>query len=79
MTVILDARKMDEKAGAHAYLKKIFSFPDYYGNNLDALYDCLSEMEAVNFIILHEDEAQNYYPKILSVFEDLPDAQICHM
>ena len=79
MTVILDARKMDERAAAHEYLKKIFSFPDYYGNNLDALYDCLSEMQKLNIIILHEGEADNYYPRVLSVFEDLQDAQIYHI
>ena len=79
MTAVLDARKMDEKTSAHEYLKRIFSFPDYYGNNLDALYDCLSEMNAANIIILHEDEAQNYYPKVLSVFEDLSDVKIYHI
>ena len=27
------------KNDGHKYLKKVFDFPDYYGNNLDALYD----------------------------------------
>ena len=28
----------------HNYLKKQLNFPDYYGENLDALYDCLTEI-----------------------------------
>ena len=27
----------------HNYLKEVLNFPDYYGKNLDALYDCLTE------------------------------------
>ena len=26
----------------HAYLKSQFDLPEWYGNNLDALYDCLT-------------------------------------
>ena len=76
MHIILDARKMDEKKAAHEYLKKLFSFPDYYGCNLDALYDCLSEMEPFTVHILHAQEAKDYYPKVLSVFEDVQDCTV---
>jgi len=30
----------------HAHLKKLLDFPEYYGENLDALYDCLTDIEA---------------------------------
>ena len=35
--------KLIKKEG-HDYLKEALNFPDYYGKNLDALYDCLCEI-----------------------------------
>ena len=43
MQVIIDGRKMTDKDTLHAFLKEQCKFPDYYGNNLDALYDVLAE------------------------------------
>lgn len=34
----------------HRYLKESFSFPDYYGENLDALADVLSEISEETMI-----------------------------
>ena len=34
------------KERGHDYLAEALDFPDYYGKNLDALYDCLCEIEA---------------------------------
>lgn len=45
MQVILDGRKMTDKQTLHAYLKEQCGFPEYYGNNLDALYDVLTDRE----------------------------------
>ena len=47
MKVWLDARRMEERGEAHAYLRERLDLPDYYGRNLDALYDCLTEMSGV--------------------------------
>lgn len=38
----LDGNIIKEKS--HDYLKEVFDFPDYYGKNLDALYDCLTDI-----------------------------------
>lgn len=32
------------KKDGHDYLKEVLNFPDYYGKNLDALYDCLTDI-----------------------------------
>ena len=79
MTVILDARELGEKKQAHAYLSRIFSFPDYYGNNLDALYDCLAEYQHLTICLLHVEDAGEYFPKIQSVLEDLEDVKVRYL
>ena len=33
------------KEKAHIYLKQVLRLPSYYGNNLDALYDCLTDIQ----------------------------------
>jgi len=43
---VIDCGRLTGKQEAHRYLAEVFSFPDYYGGNLDALYDCLSELPA---------------------------------
>ena len=40
--IILDCKEMSSKEKAHEYIMKKMNFPDYYGKNLDALYDILS-------------------------------------
>ena len=39
----LDGRCMTDRAAAHAHLQAQLHLPDYYGRNLDALYDLLTE------------------------------------
>ena len=41
--IVLDGKLMRSRAAAHAYLKAALDLPVYYGANLDALYDLLSE------------------------------------
>ena len=42
--IVLDFGTCSTKKEIHAYLKEQFGFPDYYGENLDALYDCLTDL-----------------------------------
>ncbi len=51
-TIRLYADKMKDKESAHAYLAKELGFPEYYGSNLDALFDCLTEFCGDAFIII---------------------------
>ncbi|MDO5860137.1 barstar family protein [Methanobrevibacter sp.] len=44
------------KKDGHDYLKEALDFPDYYGKNLDALYDCLCEIGIETEIILKNSD-----------------------
>ena len=39
---VLDFAGIDSLLALHKYLKEVFRLPDYYGHNMDALWDCLS-------------------------------------
>lgn len=42
--IIIDAEDMRDKDSLHFVLKEALNLPDYYGRNLDALWDCLMEI-----------------------------------
>ncbi|MCC2116707.1 barstar family protein [Bacillus halotolerans] len=40
--IVVDGKDFENKEGLHDALKDKLDFPDYYGKNLDALWDCLT-------------------------------------
>lgn len=54
------------KKDGHDYLMEALNFPDYYGKNLDALYDCLCEINCEIELINSEEVDRN----ILDTFID---------
>ncbi|MBO5228579.1 MAG: barstar family protein [Lachnospiraceae bacterium] len=73
MKYILDATCMQERKSAHEYLKKVLNLPDYYGGNLDALYDCVYDMDRPEIEIINMTEADkdedSYIKKVLFVLD----------
>ena len=56
MEIILDGAQMTDRASLHDLLADKFAFPDYYGRNLDALYDMLSAYPVEVFVtVTHAD------------------------
>ena len=47
--IVLYGEEMEDNP--HKYIKEKLDFPDYYGENLDALFDCLTEMDRKTIII----------------------------
>lgn len=70
MMVMLDAAQMGQRKAAHEYLAQTLSFPEYYGKNLDALYDCLQEYGELEVQFVNTEFAQPYFEKVRRVFTD---------
>ena len=69
--IILDVYELSERG--HEYLKELFEFPEYYGENLDALYDCLSELDDTEVVVINMDEIDDFSCDILSVFDEVAE------
>ena len=75
MKYVLDGKRMVSREEAHAYLREAFGFPDYYGNNLDALHDCLTERKDMEIEVQHEEEMLaalgRYGERLMQVLNDV--------
>lgn len=74
--VQLDGRQLATKELLYPYIKRKFTLPDYFGNNLDALWDVLStaSKELEIHVIYSDDllfELGAYGKAVLKLFLDL--------
>jgi|GEM_PF-368555 len=59
--VFLDGEKISSNSELHTAFHEALSFPDYCGKNLDALHDCITDIQgdicviAVNTLLLSEN------------------------
>ena len=67
--ITLDGNLLADAAQVHDYLKELLEFPKYYGKNLDALYDCLTDLDNVEITITAPDEDGAIFQKVLRVFK----------
>ncbi len=55
-TIVLDGAMMPDREAAHAYLARRLALPEWYGRNLDALYDLLTQpMEATRLVVYRRE------------------------
>ena len=73
----LDFNEIKTVLELHQYLKEVFGLPDYYGNNMDALWDCLACCydESATIELRNLDTLKKRLEKtahtMLEVFQDL--------
>ena len=75
--IILDFNGINSLWTLHEYFKEVFNLPDYYGHNMDALWDCLDcSFEFPTTIVLKNiekipSEMNEATEIMLELFEDL--------
>lgn len=86
--IILDLRTIKNREELYDIIAERFDFPDYFGRNLDALYDCLTEICEDTCVGLFLPEARadeedvlftDYLEKLRRTFEDAEEenAHVC--
>ncbi|SHH19033.1 barstar family protein [Clostridium grantii] len=71
--IILDGKIMTSVEVTHDYIKNTLDFPNYYGGNLDALWDVLTTIsKPLKVILINKIDLENnlgaYGEKLLEVF-----------
>ncbi|WP_293729041.1 barstar family protein [uncultured Phascolarctobacterium sp.] len=59
--IILDTEQMRSQSQLHQYLREALQLPAYYGANLDALYDCLTELSEPTELTIQGKVAEEAY------------------
>ena len=75
MVYELDGALMTDRETAHSYLKSTLALPEYYGRNLDALYDLLTEQGSPIRIVLKNTAVLSanlnaYADMLISTFQE---------
>lgn len=57
MYALIDGAEIDSRDALHDALARQLSLPEWYGRNLDALYDCLGDVrEDTELRLVHREE-----------------------
>ncbi len=73
LQVVIDYSQFHSQLEVHKYIKEQLHFPDYYGNNLDALHDCLLGLSYHVIVKLENEDNELLYDfakKIRQVIDD---------
>jgi len=80
-TIRLELANIETVKALHIYLQYKLDLPQYYGRNLDALHDCLTEIGEDMCILVRTQgikaETAAYLPRLMQVLEDAADENAC--
>ncbi len=69
--IILSCAAIATKQALHEALAQALSFPGWYGKNLDALYDCLTDLEEpVHLHLVGWEQLPDWKAAFEAVFND---------
>lgn len=74
--ITLACTGLETKDALHAALAEALDFPDWYGGNLDALYDCLTDLDdPVQLRLTGWDTLPHWREGFAAVFADAASAR----
>lgn len=81
-TYVLDFSKVRQYGEIHQIIKDELDFPDYYGRNWDAFWDCLTEMvdrdESLHIELVGMENLRQIYPRASEkILENLKQLKHC--
>ncbi len=74
---LLDGKDMTSREKAYRVIERTMNFPDWFGHNLDALADCLSDLPGDNTAVVFvntdalAEHLGPYAEKMLACFRDV--------
>ena len=75
----IDLRNIHTPGAAQVYIEYAMNFPAYYGRNLDAMYDMLTEISEPTLLSILRpaqlsEPMQAYFPRLARVLHDAQEA-----
>ncbi|MCR4963943.1 MAG: barstar family protein [Firmicutes bacterium] len=76
---ILDGKDMKNREKAYRVIERTLGFPEWFGHNLDALADCLGELDTETAIVFVNTQTLcenlgSYADKLLACFREVSEA-----
>ncbi len=74
--ILIDCNQISSVKALHIYLQHVMDLPEYYGRNLDALHDVLTEIAQPTELVLNasepqlSDEMKGFVPRLVRVLKD---------
>ena len=75
--VVIDLSRIASKESFHRILQIHLDLPEYYGSNLDALHDCLTEAPGARLVFINAGDLRpgmkRYFSSVKKMLEDIED------
>ena len=71
--ILINCEKLRSRKVLHDYLEQELHLPDYYGRNLDALYDILGTVNGSNAVTFHFINREKQSSRMVSLYQAMLD------